>query len=90
MRVISDLIKHGILRPIKTLQPDLLFCTQSKYVWRVSCDFCRVNHQTILYKYPIPYNYNLSRALHNKKIFSKFDLIKAYHKILLDGDSVDK
>ena len=79
------------MRPSKSSwESPIHLVPKAKGEWRICGDFRRLKAQTIPDKYHIPHIRDFSHALHNKKIFSKLDLIKAYHQIPLDKHSIDK
>lgn len=90
-REILKLMDEGILRPSTSPWASPIHLVPKKNgEWRVCGDFRRLNAMTVPDKYPIPHIQDFSHALHGKRIFSRLDLIKAYHQIPLDEDSVPK
>ena len=58
--------------------------------WR-PCGDCRaLNKTTIPDHYPIPYSHDFSANLRGATVFSKIDLVRAYHQIPVDPNDVPK
>ena len=53
-------------------------------------DFRGLNHKTVLDKYPLPNIKHFNSKMMGAKIFSKVDLVKAFHAIPLDETSQNK
>ncbi|GBN36067.1 hypothetical protein AVEN_189226-1, partial [Araneus ventricosus] len=58
--------------------------------WRICGDFRKLNAVTIPDRYPLPHILDFSNNLAGKTVFSKIDLVKAYHQIPLKTSGIPK
>ncbi|GFX70915.1 transposon Ty3-G Gag-Pol polyprotein [Trichonephila clavipes] len=56
--------------------------------WRPVADYRALNSQTLKDKYPVPCIADFAAELHGSKIFSRIDLVKAYHQISIHPDDI--
>ncbi|GBN05422.1 hypothetical protein AVEN_96346-1 [Araneus ventricosus] len=82
----------GHLRPSKSNYASPLHMVPKKgtFDWRPVGDYRALNSQTLKDKYPIPCIADFTAELHGSKIFSRIDLIKAYHQIPIHLEDIHK
>lgn len=88
----QKLLQAGIVQPSKSpwSSPLHLVPKGSSGDFRVCGDYRALNAITRPDRYPIPHISSLSTRLHDRKIFSKIDLIQAYHQIPMSKQDVEK
>ncbi|GFS98301.1 retrovirus-related Pol polyprotein from transposon 17.6 [Trichonephila clavipes] len=73
---------YGIIRPSKSpWSSPLHVVPKSDSTVRPVGDYRQLNSVTEFDSYPMPYLNDFAHALHGKKIFSKIDILKAFHQI---------
>nr|VZI40915.1 unnamed protein product [Spirometra erinaceieuropaei] len=58
--------------------------------WRPCGDYRALNNFTVPDRYPVPYLQDFAGALFGKSVFSKIDLVRAFHQIPIAPDDVSK
>ncbi len=58
--------------------------------WRPCGNYRRLNAITIPDRYPIPYMQSLNKRMAGCTVFSKIDLVKAYHQIPIAEEDIPK
>ncbi|GBM54014.1 Transposon Ty3-I Gag-Pol polyprotein [Araneus ventricosus] len=87
-----NMMHLGHLRPSKSNYASPLQMVPKKGTldWRPVGDYRALNSQTLKDKYPIPCIADFTAELHESKIFSRIDLIKAYYQIPIHPEDIHK
>ncbi|GBN70242.1 Transposon Ty3-I Gag-Pol polyprotein [Araneus ventricosus] len=88
----QNMMHLGHLRPSKSNYASPLHMVPKKGTldWRPVGDYRALNSQTTKDKYPIPCIADFTAELHGSKLFSRIDLIKAYHPIPIHPEDIHK
>ena len=88
---IEIMLKLGIIRESKSeWASPLHIVPKGEGSYRPCGDFRELNAGTIPDRYPIPHLQEFTRDLEGAKIFSKIDLVRAFHQIPLAKDAIPK
>lgn len=87
----NNLLQQGLIRPSKSpWASPLHMVPKADGSWRPCGDYRRLNAITKPDRYPVPHLSSLKSKLHGAKIFSKLDLVKAFHQIPMAPNDVEK
>jgi hypothetical protein len=88
---INFLIEQGICRPSKSpWSSPLHMVTKKDGGWRACGDYRKLNSITIPDRYPIAHIHDFTEQLHGGKVFSTLDLVKAYYRIPMAEEDIQK
>eukprot|EP00096_Caligus_rogercresseyi_P008993 TRINITY_DN296_c0_g2_i1.p1 TRINITY_DN296_c0_g2~~TRINITY_DN296_c0_g2_i1.p1 ORF type:complete len:1084 (+),score=65.75 TRINITY_DN296_c0_g2_i1:228-3479(+) len=87
----DQLLKLGIVRRSNSpYSSSLHMAPKGKDDWRPCGDYRRLNASTEPDRYPLPHIQDVIRDLRDTTIFSKIDLVKAYHQIPMAEEDINK
>jgi cleavage and polyadenylation specificity factor subunit 1 len=90
-REFQYMLEQGICRPSKSnWASPLHLVPKGSGDWRPTGDFRALNKITCPDKYPVPHLQDFTHNLHGAKIFSKIDIVRAFHHIPVHPKDIPK
>lgn len=90
-REIDCLLKDGIVRPSSSCwSSPVHLVPKADGGWRLTGDYRCLNAVTKRDCYPIPHIHDCSAKLRGSRLFSKLDLLRAYHQVPVAPDDIPK
>lgn len=88
---LNDLIAQGTIRPSSSnWSSPIHLVKKPDGSWRMCGDYRALNRITVPDRYPIPYLQDFTYILHGCTVFSKIDLLRAYHQVPVQEHDIPK
>lgn len=88
---LTDLLAQGVIRPSSSSwSSPIHLVKKGDGSWRMCGDYRALNAITIPDRYNVPYLQDFSYILFNCVLFSKIDLLRAYHQVPMDEKDISK